>query len=220
MLAWRAAIIAARSRGLVLGSGAPCFADVVNSRMILVNTLFRFASCAPLRYMMFLNWEWPAILESILVPANQRGLVLPQSVGNTGHPSALASAPIWQDCGRFHASDGAKEVPNRHGDLVVKQDQFFNAWGCFARAAGSGVGQRRRQPAADPHRGDAPRQPGLVVGLREYGAEGARPHRCRQPFGRQLAGEALDRQRLLHADDRVVVAAHAGVGLIGRALGQ
>jgi hypothetical protein len=29
--------------------------------MILVKTLARFLSCAPFRYMMFLNCEWPAI---------------------------------------------------------------------------------------------------------------------------------------------------------------
>jgi hypothetical protein len=30
--------------------------------MILVKILARFLSCAPFRYMMFLNWEWPAIV--------------------------------------------------------------------------------------------------------------------------------------------------------------
>src|SRR2546428_11171835 len=61
MLAWRAAKTAARSRGLALASGRPERAAVVNSRMILVKTLARFLSCAPFRYMMFLNCEWPAI---------------------------------------------------------------------------------------------------------------------------------------------------------------
>jgi hypothetical protein len=28
-----------------------------------VKILARFLSCAPLRYMMFLNWEWPAIAD-------------------------------------------------------------------------------------------------------------------------------------------------------------
>src|SRR5205807_9898186 len=62
MLAWRAARIAARSRGLALGSGSPERAAVVSSRISLVKILPRFLSCAPLRYMMFLNCEWPAIL--------------------------------------------------------------------------------------------------------------------------------------------------------------
>src|SRR5437762_11364369 len=61
MLAWRAANTAARSRGLAFGSDRPERAAVVSSRMILVKTLARFLSCAPLRYMMFLNCEWPAI---------------------------------------------------------------------------------------------------------------------------------------------------------------
>src|SRR5271165_1774127 len=61
ILAWRAARTAARKRGLAAGSGSPERAAVVSSRMILVKTLARFLSCAPLRYMMFLNCEWPAI---------------------------------------------------------------------------------------------------------------------------------------------------------------
>jgi hypothetical protein len=54
-------VIAARSRGFALGSGKPERAAVVSSRMIFVKILARFLSCAPLRYMMFLNWEWPAM---------------------------------------------------------------------------------------------------------------------------------------------------------------
>src|SRR3569833_2198551 len=60
ILAWRAAIMAARSRGLALGSAWPVLAATVNSRMILVKTLARFASSAPFRFMMFLNCECPA----------------------------------------------------------------------------------------------------------------------------------------------------------------
>src|SRR5438309_9390588 len=61
MLAARAARTAARNRGLTLGSGRPERAAVVSARMILVKILPRFLSCAPFRYMMFLNCEWPAI---------------------------------------------------------------------------------------------------------------------------------------------------------------
>src|SRR5215208_6332628 len=61
MFACRAAKTAARSRGLAVGSGRPERAAVVSSRIILVKILARFLSCAPLRYMMFLNCEWPAI---------------------------------------------------------------------------------------------------------------------------------------------------------------
>src|ERR1700744_3838815 len=54
-------MIAARRRGLAAGSAWPVFAATVNSRMILVKILARFLSCAPFRYMMFLNCEWPAM---------------------------------------------------------------------------------------------------------------------------------------------------------------
>src|SRR5215510_11577061 len=64
MLASRAAIIAARRRGLDAGSGEPKRADVVISRISLVKILARWASWRPLRCMMFLNCEWPAIARS------------------------------------------------------------------------------------------------------------------------------------------------------------
>src|SRR6476469_1406737 len=60
MLSARAARIAARRRGFMLGSGRPILADTVISRASLPNTLDLIASCRPLRCMMFLNWEWPA----------------------------------------------------------------------------------------------------------------------------------------------------------------
>src|SRR5579859_7923762 len=100
MLAWRAATRAARSRGLAAGSGRPERAAVVNSRMILVNTLARFLSCAPFRYMMFLNCEWPAIG----VP-----------VGGTGREAlAGAIAPereITPQYGRIGAPGAAQAYP-------------------------------------------------------------------------------------------------------------
>src|SRR5262249_35735472 len=71
MLALRAAAMAARRRGLAAGSGWPCLAAVVSSRMIFVKRRPRRASWAPLRTLMFLNCEWPAISESVLIPANQ-----------------------------------------------------------------------------------------------------------------------------------------------------
>src|ERR1700693_4897738 len=61
MLACRAATIAARSRGFDAGSGRPWRAETVISRISLANCRPRRASWAPLRCMMFLNWECPAI---------------------------------------------------------------------------------------------------------------------------------------------------------------
>jgi len=47
------------------GSGTPDLAATVISRLSLENIAERFLSCAPLRYMMFLNLEWPA-METVL----------------------------------------------------------------------------------------------------------------------------------------------------------
>jgi len=58
---WRAAITAARSRGFIAGSGVPSLAATVISRANLPNSLDFWASCRPLRCMMFLNWECPAM---------------------------------------------------------------------------------------------------------------------------------------------------------------
>ncbi len=71
MLASLAAWMAERSRGFMVGSAMPERAATVSSRINFVKTLARLASCAPLRYMMFLNCEWPAI--------SKRTLYLPKS---------------------------------------------------------------------------------------------------------------------------------------------
>src|SRR3569833_3263166 len=56
-----AALTAARRRGLKSGSGMPIRAATVISRLSFENRFERFLSCAPLRYMMFLYLEWPAM---------------------------------------------------------------------------------------------------------------------------------------------------------------
>ena len=61
MFSWRAAMTAARSRGFMTGSGVPSLAATVISRASLPNSFDFWASCLPLRCMMFLNWEWPAM---------------------------------------------------------------------------------------------------------------------------------------------------------------
>jgi len=54
-------MIAARSRAFIAGSGWPILAATVISRASLPNSFDFWASCRPLRCMMFLNWEWPAM---------------------------------------------------------------------------------------------------------------------------------------------------------------
>src|SRR5580692_5314402 len=65
MFSARAAMMAARSRGFIAGSGVPSFAETVISRASLPNNFDFAASCRPLRCMMFLNCEWPAIVHSL-----------------------------------------------------------------------------------------------------------------------------------------------------------
>src|SRR5918994_1613627 len=52
---------ARRRRGFIDGSGVPLLAATVISRAILENIFDRTASWRPLRCMMFLNCEWPAM---------------------------------------------------------------------------------------------------------------------------------------------------------------
>src|SRR6266849_4896860 len=61
MFSARAAMMAARRREFMAGSGMPSLAATVISRASLLNSLDFTASCRPLRCMMFLNCECPAI---------------------------------------------------------------------------------------------------------------------------------------------------------------
>src|SRR5215471_13220919 len=104
MLAWRAATTAARSRGLAAGSGRPVRAAVVNSRIILVKTLARFLSCAPFRYMMFLNCEWPAIAPRAALGRHQGQKYLARLTTQYGRIGASAGADFGTPTRRAHAS--------------------------------------------------------------------------------------------------------------------
>src|SRR3954451_23781975 len=61
MFSWRAEMIAARRRAFIAGSGWPILAATVISRASFENSFDFCASCRPLRCMMFLNWECPAM---------------------------------------------------------------------------------------------------------------------------------------------------------------
>src|SRR6266851_315868 len=117
MLACRAARIAARSRGLAAGSGSPWRAAVVSSRISLVKTLPRFLSCAPFRYMMFLNCEWPDIVAypRSRIGFETRALAPPVAVSNPIGRNlpigARPNKPIWQDWG----DSGANLTALRYG---------------------------------------------------------------------------------------------------------
>src|SRR6476619_7987067 len=87
MLSARAARIAARRRGFMLGSGRPILAATVISRASLPNSLDLMASCRPLRCMMFLNCEWPA-------KASLQKKPLPPEHANLGN-AARFIGPRW-----------------------------------------------------------------------------------------------------------------------------
>src|SRR6266545_1833090 len=68
MFSARAAMMAARRRAFIVGSGRPSLAAVVISRASFPNSLDLTLSCRPLRCMMFLNWECPAMAHSSTAP--------------------------------------------------------------------------------------------------------------------------------------------------------
>src|SRR5262245_29638019 len=65
MFATSAAFTAARRRGFIAGSGMPCLAETVISRISLPKAWARLAPWAALRCMTFLACEWPAMAASL-----------------------------------------------------------------------------------------------------------------------------------------------------------
>src|SRR5258708_7393668 len=80
--------------------------------------------------------------------------------------------------------------------------------------------QRRLEPSAYTYRRDAQREPGRVVGLdRDAAQRGCAL--CRfEPARRNARQETPQRLFLLHADDRIIIAGHAGVGHVTGAAWQ
>src|SRR5947209_18069393 len=72
MFRCRAEMMAAGSRAFIDGSGWPILAATVISRASLENSFDFWASWRPLRCMMFLNWEWPA-MRGLLGSQDARG---------------------------------------------------------------------------------------------------------------------------------------------------
>src|SRR5664279_865325 len=99
MFSWRAEMIAARSRAFIEGSGWPNLAATVISRASLLNSFDFWASCRPLRCMMFLNWECPAIRSSFRI------------VRDVGGWKARRYRPVIGQNQRFGADFGMKVLP-------------------------------------------------------------------------------------------------------------
>src|ERR687896_345554 len=98
MFAARAAAIAERRRGLVLGSGNPDLAAALNSRISLVKSLRRGASCAPLRYMMFLNCECPA-MSSQFLDADAMWTHIYHILRKNEEITRIDRPPVWRELG-------------------------------------------------------------------------------------------------------------------------
>src|SRR5207237_4652465 len=80
--------------------------------------------------------------------------------------------------------------------------------------------QRRLQPSAYAHRRDPQREPGRVVGLDRDAAQRSCALGRFEPARRNARCKTPQRLFLLHADDRIIIAGHAGVGHVAGATGQ
>ena len=69
-------------RGFIAGSGAPDLAATVISRASLENIFERTASWRPLRCMMFLNCEWPAMASLSSSSSVRNGGLIDKSARN------------------------------------------------------------------------------------------------------------------------------------------
>src|SRR5579883_1034755 len=176
MLAARAASTAARRRGLAAGSGRPVRAAVVNSRMILVKTLARFLSCASFRYMMFLNWECPAI---VLRGSGELAQIYRSSIQRV-YRSSIQRARVATQYGSIAASARVRPRTGAAARRCRKSRRPEPGEGRgLAPPAGMGrpgnrseMRQVRLEAAADPDRLDPRGQPGDVIGHQQHAAQG------------------------------------------------
>src|SRR5438105_4880215 len=150
MFSWRAAITAARSRGFMAGSGVPSLAATVISRASLPNSFDFWASCLPLRCMMFLNWEWPAMQGLLDSSGGDGGEARPyrppidrnqRFADPRGYASTAACRNIRQLLTMISCSD--ERISHRHST-------FKRRYGLrFVQKAGAGTGVACR-PAQGP----------------------------------------------------------------------
>src|SRR5262249_14248079 len=192
MFSTRAAIMAARRRGFIAGSGMPSFAATVISRASLPNSFDLAASWRPLRCMMFLNWECPAMVVLCRDPINT---MLRRADARANPLRSRDDGLIGCPHGKIQPSGAAHPLlPERRPRLLER--------------------------AAEADGADLGREPALVVGLHRERRQRRWPHRGLELGARDLAQEAADRLVLGHADHRVVVARHADVGDEGGAARQ
>src|SRR5206468_3483133 len=147
-----------------------------SSRMILVKTLARFLSCAPFRYMMFLNCEWPAI--------------------------DFYAASLRHSAGRLWGVG----LTIQYGRIGASRDPVGHRLPAplWRPGAGSASGQMPGKATADSHRLDRPCQAGAIVGREQDAAQRPFPLRRLRALARHLGHKPPYRRLLLHADDRII----------------
>ncbi|MHC2275865.1 hypothetical protein ACVME8_002476 [Bradyrhizobium diazoefficiens] len=112
----------------------------------------------------------------------------------------VGAVPHTTPCGY-----GSRPSPGRHrgcGDVLQLNQN---------------LGVARLQPAAHAHRRDPQREARCIVGLDRNAAERRHPRRRLEPAGGNPRREPAQRFFLLHADDGIVVAGHAGIRHVGGA---
>src|SRR5262245_8083889 len=105
MFSARAAWIASLRREFISGSGCPDLAETVISRASLANIFALTASWRPLRCMMFLNWECPAmVVSSIVLSVVMQAAVSRLTLAQNPYRDSLAprwrAGPAWPPSAR------------------------------------------------------------------------------------------------------------------------
>src|SRR5260370_37871298 len=119
MFSVRAARMAARSRAFIPGSGDPILPETVISRASLPNSLALTASCRPLRCMMFLNCECPAMASSLL-PKSRSRLLEPAAEAHAGDAPGEAGRIVGLHRDRAQGRFPERRLEAAHGDAAQK----------------------------------------------------------------------------------------------------
>src|SRR5260221_4092997 len=115
--------------------------------------------------------------------------------------------------GMGHAEDEAGAAKRRPASLAKHRASGAPSGIALTPSTGGKLdGKMRRQSAPEADRRDAARQPGRIVGLHNDSTQRAGTLGDLEPLARHLSDEPGYRRRLLHADDGIVVAAHARTG--------
>src|SRR5215470_16759051 len=107
---------------------------------------------------------------------------------------------------------------------IAPKSRFHHLRSCWIWLSKASLFPKRRtrllQPAAEPHRTDAPCKPSRIIGLDRNTTKRCRAQRWLETSRADAAHETIERLVLVHADHRVVVPGHADIGDKGGAAWQ